>query len=121
MAAAQPIPPAPTGPPRGAAPPAEPAAGNSPPGLVPASRRDEDEPSSVFTPRVLKLPVQLDIAVPVRGFRVRHLLALAPEHIVESQWSSGTDLPLSAGDVDLAWTEFEVVDSKLAVRITRVA
>jgi flagellar motor switch protein FliN len=59
--------------------------------------------------------------VPVRGFRVRNLLALAQEQLIESQWTSGIDLPLAAGDVQLAWTEFEVVDNKRAVRVTRVA
>jgi hypothetical protein len=30
-------------------------------------------------------------------------------------------LPLAAGDVQLAWSEFEVLDTKLAVRVTRLA
>jgi len=30
-------------------------------------------------------------------------------------------MPLAARDTQLAWTEFEVVESKLAVRITRLA
>jgi hypothetical protein len=30
-------------------------------------------------------------------------------------------MPLAAGDVQLAWSEFEVVDSQLAVRVTRLA
>ena len=67
------------------------------------------------------MPVELGIAVPVRDFRVRNLLALAPDQLVESQWSSGDDLPLAAGDVTLAWAEFEVVEAKLAARVTRVA
>ncbi len=33
----------------------------------------------------------------------------------------GEDVPLSAGDVQLAWSEFEVVDTQLAVRVTRLA
>ena len=68
-----------------------------------------------------RLPVEMDVAVPVRDFRVRHLLALAPGETIASQWSHGIDLPLAAGDVQLAWTEFEVLDTKLAVRVTRLA
>ncbi len=68
-----------------------------------------------------RLPVEIDVSVPVRGFRVRHLLSLAPGHVVESQWSNGGDLPVSAGDVQLAWSEFEVLDTQLAVRVTRLA
>jgi hypothetical protein len=30
-------------------------------------------------------------------------------------------MPLSCGEVQLAWSEFEVMDSHLAVRLTRLA
>lgn len=88
--------------------------------LVPAPRPLEDE-RSPFGPLVERLPVELDVAVPVREFRVRHLLALAPGAVIESQWGHGDDMPLAAGDVQLAWSEFEVVETKLAVRVTRLA
>jgi flagellar motor switch protein FliN/FliY len=68
-----------------------------------------------------RLPVELEIGVPVHDFRVRNLLALEPGVIVGSHWSHGDDLPLRAGDVQLAWTEFEVVVNNLAARITRIA
>ncbi len=61
------------------------------------------------------------MGVPVRDFRVRQLLALAPGEVIESQWGHGEDLPLASGDVQLAWSEFEVVETRLAVRITRLA
>jgi flagellar motor switch protein FliN/FliY len=67
-----------------------------------------------------QLPVELDVAVPVREFRVRSLLALEPGQVIESQWTQGDDLPLAAGDVQVAWSEFEVVESQLAVRVTRL-
>lgn len=75
------------------------------------------DPESV----VATLPVELEVAVPVRDFRVRSLLALEPGLVVASQWTHGEDLPLSAGDVQLAWTQFEVLVSTLAARITRFA
>jgi flagellar motor switch/type III secretory pathway protein FliN len=121
MASAQSLPPAPGGPPRGAQPPVEPATQTPGQALIPAKRLPDEGSGTPFSPQVLKLPVELDVVVPVRGFRVRHLLALEPGRLVESQWSSGNDLPLAAGDVYLAWTEFEVVETKLAVRVTRVA
>ena len=68
-----------------------------------------------------RLPVALDVMVPVRGFRVRHLLAMTLGEVIETDWGHGEDLPLSSGDVQLAWSEFEVVDSRLAVRVTRLA
>jgi flagellar motor switch protein FliN/FliY len=70
---------------------------------------------------VARLPVELEVAVPVRDFRVRNLLSLEPGQVIETQWGHGEDLPLSAGDVQLAWSEFEVVDTQLAVRLTRLA
>jgi flagellar motor switch protein FliN/FliY len=69
---------------------------------------------------IARLPVELDVAVPVRAFRVRNLLALEPGQVIETQWGHGEDMPLSSGDVQLAWSEFEVVDTQLAVRVTRM-
>jgi flagellar motor switch protein FliN/FliY len=70
---------------------------------------------------VAMLRVEVEVGVPVRNFRVRNLLVLEPGVIVESQWNHGEDLPLEAGDVQLAWTEFEVVEGQLAARLTRIA
>jgi flagellar motor switch/type III secretory pathway protein FliN len=97
---------------------AESAAGQA---LVPVARPAEGDEQPAFGPAVARLPVELDIAVPVREFLVRHLLALAPGQVIESQWSQGNDVPLTSGDVQLAWSEFEVVETQLAVRVTRLA
>lgn len=67
------------------------------------------------------LPVELDVSVPVREFRVRNLLALDCGQVIETQWSHGEDVPLAAGEVQLTWSEFEVVDTQLGVRVTRLA
>jgi flagellar motor switch protein FliN/FliY len=68
-----------------------------------------------------RLPVELNVAVAVRDFRVRNLLVLEPGHVLETEWGHGDDVPLTSGKVQLAWSEFEVVDdSKLAVRVTRL-
>lgn len=74
-----------------------------------------------LSPPVARLPVEMDVVVPVRAFRVRDLLNLAAGTVIATQWVNGDDLPLQAGSVQLAWTEFEVVDTQLAVRITRLA
>jgi flagellar motor switch protein FliN/FliY len=75
----------------------------------------------VLSPRVSRLPVELDVSVPVRNFRVRNLLALEISDVIESGWGHEEDVPLAAGRVQLAWSEFEVVDTQLAVRVTRLA
>ena len=58
-----------------------------------------------------RLPVQLDVGLPIRNFRLRNLLLLEPGSLVESQWAPGEDVPVSSGEVQVAWSEFEVVDT----------
>jgi hypothetical protein len=90
--------------------------------LVPSPPQQlEQGDQATFSSPIVLLPVELDVAVPVRDFRVRNLLALVPGQLIESEWGSGEDLPLASGEVQLAWSEFEVIDTQLAVRITRLA
>ena len=70
---------------------------------------------------VAGLPLQLDVTVPIPSFRIENLLALEKGSVLESCWSHGEDVPVWCGGVQLAWTEFEVVDQKLAVRVTRIS
>lgn len=100
--------------------PAEAQSAASEEALVPQPRVAQAEASAI-PQAVRQLPVELEVSVPVGGFRVKNLLALEPGAVIETQWTSGDDMPLSAGDVQLAWTEFEVVDTQLAVRVTRLA
>jgi len=113
-------PPHPTAPP----PKAAPAAGQSasPTALVPAGQAVAAQKSMIpeGSP-ALRLKVELEVSVPVGDFRVSQLLVLEPGALVESRWSHAEDLPLAAGRVQLAWTEFEVVDTQLAARLTRLA
>ena len=97
-----------------------PAPAQSEQALVPSPQALEAE---MLFPRhtpAARLPVELDVAVPIRNFRVRNLLALEAGVVLESQWGHGEDVPLACGRVQLAWTEFEVVDTQLAVRLTRL-
>ena len=80
----------------------------------------EESEVTALSPSVARLPVELDVTIPIREFRVRTLLALEPGQLIESQWGNGDDVPLASGDVQLAWSEFEVVDTQLAVRLTRL-
>jgi flagellar motor switch/type III secretory pathway protein FliN len=84
------------------------------------SAMEAPSPGSLPVERISALPVQLDVRVPVPDFRVRDLITLAPGRVVASEWPSSDDVPLACGDVRLVWTEFEVVDQTLAVRVTRL-
>lgn len=87
--------------------------------LVPSAQTMSPGPNSP-DPRIMRLPVELEVAIPLRGFRVRNLLALESGEVVESQWTHGEDVPLVSGNVQLAWSEFDVLDTQMAVRLTRL-
>lgn len=91
--------------------------------MVPAADPELEIKTTAIAPdsAAARLPVELDVCVPVREFRVRDLLNLNSGSIIESQWGHGDDVPLTSGEVQLAWSEFEVVDTQLAVRVTRLA
>jgi flagellar motor switch protein FliM len=89
--------------------------------LVPSPQSTEEEDSIPLGASVSRLPVELEVSVPVGEFRVRNLLALVPGQVIETHWAHDEDMPLDAGEVQLAWSEFEVIDTQLAVRVTRLA
>lgn len=119
MATAHPIAPALSA--EAAIPPNGLAAGNGvEQALVALPHAPIERSSDALAAAVAKLPVELEVSIPVRKFRVRNLLALEPSHLIESGWGHGEDVPLAAGTVQLAWSEFEVVEAQLAVRLTRL-
>jgi flagellar motor switch protein FliN/FliY len=71
--------------------------------------------------RLDRLPMQLDVMVKVRSFRVEDLLALEQGSLVETVHEHSQDVPVRCGGALLVWAEFEVVEQKLAVRVTRLA
>ena len=93
---------------------AEAALGEEPQSELNASKR------MTLNAATARVPVEIDVAVPIRNFRIRNLLALARGQVLTTDWVEGEDMPLGARGAQLAWTEFEVIDQKLAVRITRL-
>ncbi|MGH9466239.1 MAG: FliM/FliN family flagellar motor switch protein [Terriglobales bacterium] len=67
------------------------------------------------------LPCILEVELSVPHFTVGDVLRMAPQSVVETPWQQNADVPLRANGQLLAWAEFEGVDEKLAVRITRLA
>ncbi len=66
------------------------------------------------------LPCTLALEVPVVGFTVGSLLALAEGSLVQTACSQSSDIPLNVNGVLMAWTEFEVMGDRLAARITEL-
>jgi flagellar motor switch protein FliN/FliY len=70
---------------------------------------------------IKRIPIEIDVAIPIPRFQVRNVLALAVGQVIGTGWVEGEDVPLAAHGAQLAWTEIEVIDQKLAVRITRLS
>lgn len=80
--------------------------------------RIEEHPHWVVLSR---LPVVLTARIPLSSFKVRDLLQLQQGQMVHSDWSTTEDIPVKIGRVQLAWSEFEVVEESMAMRLTRLA
>lgn len=67
------------------------------------------------------LPCLLTIEIPLPGFTVADLLHLERGRIIASRWTVGQDVPLRINHELIAWSEFEVAQNHLAVRLTELA
>jgi flagellar motor switch protein FliN/FliY len=90
------------------------APANTDPDAAPAKPLPESSP-------LAGLPMQLDVTIPIPRFRVQDLLSLEKGVLLESRWPHSEDVPVYCGGTQLVWTEFEVVEHKIAVRVTRLA
>lgn len=68
-----------------------------------------------------RLPVVLTARIPLSAFKVQDLLRLQQGQLIRSDWSTTEDIPVNTGKIQLAWSEFEVVEENMAMRITRLA
>jgi flagellar motor switch protein FliN/FliY len=84
------------------------------------AERGEAEPAG-WEPRLHRLPMELHVMMKVDEMRVQDLLALALGTVLTTVHEHAQDVPLLCGGALLMWGEFEVVEQKLAVRVTRLA
>jgi flagellar motor switch/type III secretory pathway protein FliN len=77
----------------------------------------EDHPSWEI---LSQLKVSLRAAVALNRFRVRDLLALKEGQVIESLSPDTDDVSVMVGQVRLGWSEFEVMEQRMAVRLTRL-
>lgn len=87
------------------------------PAAVPWMSRIEEHSA---WPVLSRLAITMTAEIPLRRFRIQDLLGLAEGQVFESVSSNTEDVPLRVGDVQLGWTEFEVVDQRIALRVTRL-
>ena len=72
-------------------------------------------------PLLSRIPMRLIAGIPLPNFRVKDLVGLKAGQLVGSNWPSTDDVPLKIGSVQLSWSEFEVVEQQMAIRLTRLA
>ena len=71
--------------------------------------------------RVEALPCELTIEIPVPNFSVADLLRLRVGRLINTRWTVGEDAPLFVNGRLIAWSEFEIVNNHVAVRLTELA
>jgi flagellar motor switch/type III secretory pathway protein FliN len=71
--------------------------------------------------QVEALPCLLTVEISVPGFTVADLVHLERGRVIASRWTVGQDVPVRINDELIAWSEFEVVQNRLAVRLTELA
>ena len=84
---------------------------------APWMMRIEEHPSWTT---LKQLQITIRAGVGLRQFRVRDLLALKAGQVFESMSPAAEDVPVKVGEVQLGWSEFEVLDQRMALRLTRL-
>ena len=83
---------------------------------APVTARSEEESWEQFR----WLPCRLEVQLSVPALTVGDILRLEPQAVVETRWQQNADVPIRANGQLIAWAEFEALDDRLAVRITRL-
>jgi flagellar motor switch protein FliN len=89
--------------------------------MAAAAQPKPEAPAAEPWARVEALPCLLTVEIPVPGFTVSDLVHLEPGRIIATRWTVGQDVPLRINGELIAWSEFEVVQDRLAVRLTELA
>ncbi len=67
-----------------------------------------------------QLRVTMRAGVALNGFRVKDLLAMKEGQVFETASPATEDVPVRVGRVQLGWSEFEVVQQRMSLRLTRL-
>ena len=83
-------------------------------------RKDESPPPPDLWVEVLDLPCRLNVSFEIPGFTIRDLLSLQVDSIVDTQRREGAHAPVVVNGGMVAWAEFDVIEDRLAVRLTEM-
>ncbi len=67
-----------------------------------------------------QLQVTMRAGVRLNHFNVRHLLSLKEGQVLESLSPDTEDVPLMIGQIHVGWSEFEILEQRMALRLTRL-
>jgi flagellar motor switch protein FliM len=84
---------------------------------TPWMMRIEEHPS---WETLAQLRVTMRAGVPLDRFRVRDLLGMKEGQVFESLSPATEDVPVRVGQTQLGWSEFEVLEQRMALRLTRL-
>jgi flagellar motor switch/type III secretory pathway protein FliN len=84
---------------------------------VPWMAHIEEHPSWEI---LAKLRVTLRAVVAMNRFKVRDLLSLKEGQVFESVSPDSDDVSLLIGQMQVGWSEFEIMDQRMALRLTRL-
>jgi flagellar motor switch protein FliN/FliY len=84
---------------------------------VPWMMRIEEHPS---WEKLAQLRTSIRAEVALDSFTVRDLLAMKEGQVFESLSPATEDVPVKIGQVHVGWSEFEVLDHTMALRLTRL-
>jgi flagellar motor switch/type III secretory pathway protein FliN len=83
---------------------------------APWMMRIEEHP---YWETLAQLRVTIRAGVALR-FKVRDLLALKEGQVFESLSPATEDVPVRVGQAQLGWSEFELLEQRMALRLTRL-
>lgn len=67
------------------------------------------------------LPCVVSVEIPLQRFTIGMLARLNLGAVVSTASARNTDVPISVNGLLVGWSELEVIDNRLAVRITEIA
>jgi len=81
---------------------------------------EKKSPGALSWKDVERVACEVALQIPVPKFTAAELLRLRPGAVVRAHWEETEELPLCVNGHRVAWAVFELVNSRLAARITEL-
>lgn len=81
---------------------------------------ETDVPAKDPWAQVMELPCHLSVEVKIPNFTVGDLLRLAVSSVLDTRHHDGSHVPVRVNGQMIGWAEFDVINDRLAVRLTEL-